>query len=38
MRDMGNAYKFLFENPEGKIPLGRCRSRWWKISSLILNK
>jgi hypothetical protein len=25
---MRNAYKILFGNPEGKIPLGRSMNRW----------
>jgi hypothetical protein len=25
---MKNSYKILVDKPEGKIPLGRCLSRW----------
>jgi hypothetical protein len=26
--EMGNTYRFLVENPEGKRPLGSSRRRW----------
>jgi hypothetical protein len=38
MGEKRNAYRILVGNPEGKIPLGRPRLRWWTILKWILER
>jgi hypothetical protein len=38
MGEKRNAYGILVGKPEGKIPLGSPRSRWWIILKWILDK
>jgi hypothetical protein len=38
MGEKRNAYRLLVGKPEGKIPLGRPRCRWWIILGWILER
>jgi hypothetical protein len=38
VKDSGKAYKVLVENPEGIIPVGKCRRTWDDDSEIVVKE